>query len=91
LYNEIKKLEDGDYANRLDFHGTDKFYEISLVINDMAEKLNETEKKMAVNKPIESDKILIISEIQELKSVVARIKNIEKEAEDLIGKLEEKV
>ena len=91
LYNEIKKLEDGDYANRLDFDGTDKFYEISLVINDMAEKLNETEKKMTVTKLIESDKILTISEIQELKSVVARIKNIEKEAEALIGKLEDKV
>jgi two-component system, NtrC family, sensor histidine kinase KinB len=91
LYNEIKKLEEGDYANRLDFDGTDKFYEISLVINDMAGKLNETEKKMTVNKPIESDKILIISEIQELKSVLTRIKNIEKEAEALIGKLEDKV
>jgi len=91
LYNEIKKLEDGDYANRLDFDGTDKFYEISLVINDMAEKLDENEKKMTVTKPIESETTLITSEIQELKSALIRIKNIENEAKELISRLDKKI
>jgi len=91
LYNEIKKLEDGDYANRLDFDGTDKFYEISTVINDMAEKLYENEKKVHVTAPFESEKKLTTSEIQDLKSVLTRIKKIEIEAEVLIVKLEEKI
>ena len=91
LYNGIKELGSGDYGHRLDFDGTDKFYEISLVINEMAEKLYETEKKTTITIPIESEKTILISEIQELKSVVACIKNIETEAEALIGKLEEKV
>ena len=88
--NGIKELGSGDYGHRLDFDGTDKFYEISLVINEMAEKLYETEKKTTITIPIESEKTILISEIQELKSVVACIKNIETEAEALIGKLERK-
>ena len=91
LYNGVKKLELGDYKHRLDFDGTDKFYEISSVINEMAGKLSENEKNVNVTMPIESGKALIISEIQELKSVLTRIKNIEIEAEMLIVKLEEKV
>ena len=91
LYNEIKKLEDGDYANRLDFDGTDKFYEISTVINDMAEKLYENEKKTPVKAPFESEKKITTSEIQDLKSVLTRIKKLEIEADVLIVKLEEKI
>lgn len=90
LYDGIKKLGSGDYGHRLDFDGTDQFYEISLVINQMAGKLNEKEKKMTVIFPVESEKTLITSEIQELKTVLTRIKNIETEAEILIAKLEEK-
>ncbi|HEY5509787.1 MAG TPA: hypothetical protein VIK10_02050 [Prolixibacteraceae bacterium] len=91
LYDGIKKLGLGDYGHRLDFEGTDKFYEISLVINEMAEKLSENEKKMTVTLPVESERALIINEIQELKSVLTRIKNIKNEAEALIVRLEEKI
>ena len=89
LYDGIKKLGSGNYGHRLDFDGTDKFYEIALVINEIAEKLNEAEKKMTVNKPVELGKALKIGEIQELKSVLIRIKNIETEAEELIVRLED--
>lgn len=91
LYDGIKELGLGDYGHRLDFEGTDKFYEISLVINEMAEKLSENEKKMTVTLPIESERALIINEMQELKSVLTRIKNIKNEAEALIVRLEEKI
>ena len=91
LYYGVKKLGLGDYKYRLDIDGTDKFYEMSLVINRMAEKLRENEKNVKEPMPIESGKALIISEIQELKSVLTRIKNIETEAEMLIVKLEEKI
>jgi hypothetical protein len=91
LYNGIKKLGIGNYGHRLDFDGTDQFYEISLVINQMAEKLNENEKRLSVNKPIESEKALITSEVQELKSALIRIKNIENEAKELIFRLDKKI
>lgn len=90
LYSGIKQLGLGDYSHRLDFDETDKFYEISLVINEMAEKLDRNEMKAKATKPFESENTIITSEIQELKSVIARIKNIENEAEALIVKLEEK-
>ena len=91
LYNGVKRLGSGDYKHRLDFDGTDKFYEISLVINQMAGKLSENEKNGTKTIPVESGKALIMNEIQELKSVITRIKNIETEAEMLIVKLEEKI
>jgi two-component system, NtrC family, sensor histidine kinase KinB len=90
LYNGVIKLGSGNYTHRLDFDGTDKFSEISLVINEMARKLNENENKTTVNKSVESEKSLDESEIQALKNVLARIRNIESEAEILIAKLEEK-
>ncbi len=91
LYDGIKKLGFGDYGYRLDLEGSDKIYEISLVINEMAEKLSETEKKLALTIPSELGKALTISEIQELKSALTRIKNVEAEAEMLIIKLEDKM
>ena len=91
LYNGIKQLGGGHYGHRLDFDGSDKFYEISLVINEMAEKLYKNEKKNPVTTPFESGKDLTSSEIHELKSVLTQIKKIETEAETLIVKLEGKV
>jgi two-component system, NtrC family, sensor histidine kinase KinB len=91
LYNEIKKLEESDYDNRLEFDGTDKFSEISMVINEMARKLNENEKKTAINKPFESEKSLTDSDIQALKSILTRIRNIETEAELLLTRIEDKI
>ena len=90
LYKGIKKLGTGDYRHRLDFDGTDQFYEISLVINQMAGKLDEKEKNMTVTLPDEPEKTLIASEILELKNVLTRIKDIETEAEILIARLEER-
>ena len=91
LYNGIRKFGFGNYHHRLDFDGTDQFYEISLVLNEMAEKLNENEKKKALNLPPELGKAIAISEIQELKSILTRIKNIELEVDALIIRAEEKV
>jgi hypothetical protein len=91
LYNAIKKLEEGDYDNRLDFEGTDKFYEISQVINEMAEKLQVNDKKMPVAASFDPEKNLTKNEIIELKNVLTRIKKVESEAEELIVKIEGKI
>jgi two-component system, NtrC family, sensor histidine kinase KinB len=91
FYDGIRKLGFGNYGYRLDLDGTDKFYEMSLVINEMAEKLSVTETKQRVTRATEPGQALTTSEIQELKSVLTRIKNIETEAERLIIKLEDKI
>ena len=90
LYNGIKKFGFGNYGHRLDFDGTDKFYEISLVLNKMAEKLNENEKKTAILSP-ELGKAMTKSDIQELKGVLTRIKNIEHDVDALIIRTEDKL
>lgn len=90
LYDGVLKLGCGDYSYRLDFDGTDKFYEMSVVINEMANKLNESDKNLSVKTPSDPGKVLTIGEIQELKSVLTRIRNNEAEAESLVIKLEDK-
>ena len=89
LYNGIKEIVSSNYGQRLYFEGADEFYEISLVFNQMAEKLDENQQKMAVTLQTEKEKAYTKSEIQELKSVLLRIKSIEEQAESLISKLEE--
>jgi two-component system, NtrC family, sensor histidine kinase KinB len=90
LYQGIKELGDGNYNYRLDFDGSDKFSEISMVLNEMAEKLNENENKESLTENFESRKDLSISEIQKLRNILTRLKNIETETEDLIVSLDEK-
>ena len=48
LYNGIKEIVSSNYSQRLNFDGNDELYEISLVFNEMAEKLNENKQKMSV-------------------------------------------
>ena len=90
LYNGIKEMVSSNFMKRLDLDGTDKFYEISLIIDQMAEKLNENQQKKALTLETELERAYDISEIQELKSVLLRIRNIEEQAEILIAKLEDK-
>jgi len=91
LYNGIRKFGFGNYGHRLVFDGTDKFYEISLVINEMAEKLSESKNKKGNTLPDELDRALATSDIQELKSVLMQIKNLDQQAEALIARLEDKL
>ena len=48
LYNGIKEIVSSNYNQRLYLDGKDEFYEISLVFNEMADKLNENKQKMSV-------------------------------------------
>jgi len=91
LYNGIKKIGSGEYNQRLDFDGADEFYEISLIINNMAEKLNENEKNLAVQRQTELGKALLANDVQELAGVLTRIKNVEAQAEKLISRLKDKI
>ncbi|NWJ49515.1 MAG: hypothetical protein HXX14_01495 [Bacteroidetes bacterium] len=90
LYNGIKEIVSSNYGQRLYFDGKDEFYEISLVFNEMAEKLSESYPKIASMVQEYSEKELTLNDIQELKMILTRIKDIEEQAIELISKLENK-
>jgi len=88
LYNGVKDIVSSNYGKRLYIDGTDEIYEISLVFNKMAEQLNENEKKLSVPLLADSERENDVKDVEELKSMLIRIKNIEQQAEVLISKLE---
>ena len=90
LYNGIKEISSNNYGQRLHFDGKDEFYEISLVFNEMAEKLSEThpKKPLTFQGGIEKDQNL--NDIQELKRLLISLKSIEEQASVLIAKVENK-
>jgi len=90
LYNGIKELVSSNYGQRLYFEGKDEFYDISLVFNEMAEKLNENQQKMKLTLQLDTEKKESSDDIQELKRFLIRIKNIEEQASELISRLENK-
>ena len=88
LYNGIKEIVSSNYGQRLYFDGTDEFYEISLLFNEMAEKLHGNHGKKSVVLWENSENDDEFNDIAELKSILIRIKSIEKQAEKAISKLE---
>lgn len=90
LYNGIKEISSNNYGQRLYFDGKDEFYEISLVFNQMAEKLSGS----APKKPLSFDDIELkkdqnLYDIQELKRLVVSMKNIEEQVKSIISKFED--
>jgi len=90
LYNGMKEIGSNNYDQRLYFQGKDEFYEISLVFNEMAEKLNKNKQKMSVTLQEDSGKDNSSNDLQELKRALVRIKSIEEQTIELISKLEKK-
>ena len=88
LYNGIKEIVSSNFGQRLYFDGNDEFYEISLLFNQMAEKLEGTNPKMSLNLSEDAAFDESYDNIQELKDILARIKNIEKQAEEVISKID---
>jgi len=90
LYNGIKEIVSSNYGQRLYFEGMDEFYDISLVFNEMAEKLSETNQKKPYTLQVELEKDDRFYDLQELKLILSNMKSIEKQAIELISKLENK-
>ena len=90
LYNGIKEIDSSDYSQKLYLDGNDELYEISLVFNEMAEKLNANKQKLSVTLREDSGKNIISNDIEELKKALSRIKSIEEQTTTLISKLEKK-
>jgi len=90
LYNGIKQIFPDNFHHRPRFRGEDEFYEISLVFNEMAERLKENEQKMSVTLQDNTEKVKNSEELEELKKMLFRIKSMEAEAAALISKIEKK-
>ncbi len=90
LYNGIKELVSSNYGQRLHFEGKDEFYDISLVFNEMAEKLNENKQKMDLTLQVDKELYDSTDDVKELRRLLERINSIEEQATGLISRLENK-
>jgi two-component system, NtrC family, sensor histidine kinase KinB len=90
LYNGIKEIVSSNFDQHLYFEGKDEFYEISLVFNEMAEKLKKNKQKMSVTLHDESEEDLNSKGIDEFKNMLFRLKIIEEQAATIISALEKK-
>ena len=90
LYNGIKEIVSSNYGQRLYFDGADEFTEISVVFNQMAEKLSTTHQEKYVNFLEDPDVDDNVTDMDELKDVLTRMKSLEKQAEEVISKIENK-
>jgi len=90
LYNGIKEIVSSNYDHRLYFEKKDEFYEISLVFNEMAEKLVQTKQNIIPKLNEVSEYDTRLNQVQELKLMVERMKMLEEQADGLISNLENK-
>jgi hypothetical protein len=90
LYHGIKEIVSSNYDQRLFFEGNDEFHEISLLLNEMAGKLKENNRKMSVTLPEEKTNGLTAKEVSDLKMMLFRMKNMEDQAAALISKIDKK-
>ena len=86
LHNGIKEIVSSNYGQRLHFEGKDEFYEIALVFNEMAEKLNEKMQSLPVLLTEKVDKEINPQDIEELRRMLERMKIMEEQANELITK-----
>lgn len=95
LYNGIKEMVASNFNQHLYYSGQDEFYEISLVFNEMADKLRDNDRKMSVTLSDEEGKELINenllnNDVYELKNLLVRLKALEEKASALLTRFERK-
>jgi two-component system, NtrC family, sensor histidine kinase KinB len=86
LHQGIKELVSSNYGQRLYFEGEDEFSEIALVFNEMAEKLSKSIKNVSLITKEDNKKGTAVTDVQELKEILARTKSIEEQVSGLISK-----
>jgi methyl-accepting chemotaxis protein len=90
LYKGIKEIVSSNYKQRLYLDGNDELSEISLVFNELADKLNKNKEKMSITLHEDQGKDHNLNDIQELKNFLLRIKSTEEQAKELISRFEKK-
>ena len=90
LYNGVKEIVSSNYNHKLFLDGNDELYEISSAFNEMADKLNQNKQKMSVTLHADPGKDFDLKDIQELKSLLLRMKSAEEQAIELISRFDKK-
>lgn len=87
LYNGIKEIVSSNYGQRLYFDGIDEFSELSVLFNQMAEKLSgEQNQELEKGFDFPSETVSEEKDFGELKDLLARMKTIEKQALNLLNR-----
>jgi two-component system, NtrC family, sensor histidine kinase KinB len=90
LYNGIKEIVSSNYNQKLFFEGKDEFYEISVLFNEMAERLKENKQKMSVTLQEDMVKGISSNDVEELQKMLFRLKVMEEQAAALISRFKQK-
>lgn len=90
LYNGIKEIVSGNYNKKLYLEGNDELAEISVIFNEMTEKIVTNRQKSSATVTEEPRSEINQRDINELKNVLIRIKRIEEETKELISRFEKK-
>jgi two-component system, NtrC family, sensor histidine kinase KinB len=89
LHNGIRQIVASNFNQHLYFEGNrDEFYEISVVFNEMADRLKENEQKLSITLPKGTEKSK--TDLEELRKLLAKLRLAESEAEALISKFDKK-
>lgn len=88
LYDGIREIVASNYGQRLYFDGHDEFYEISLLFNEMAEKLEGQSKKMSVTSLDDFDFNAKDDDLQEIRDIFLRMNAVGLQAKEMIARLE---
>ena len=88
LYHGLKEVVASNFDQRVFLDGNDEFYEISLVVNEMADKLKNSKQKMSVNLQSDLAKDINSADVQDLKKMLFNIKVMEEQAKVLLSKIE---
>lgn len=88
LYDGIREIVASNYDQRLYFDGHDEFYEISLLFNEMAEKLEGQSKKMSVTSLDDFDFNAEGDDIQEIKDIFLKMNAVGLQAKEMMARLE---
>lgn len=89
LYNGIKEMSSSNYSQRLDLIGKDEIGKISLIFNEMAEKITNKNQENDLNLQATLG-VDYLNDILELKRILIHLKINEEQAIALISKIEYK-
>jgi two-component system, NtrC family, sensor histidine kinase KinB len=88
LYDGIKEIRSDDYNSKLIIAGNDEVHELSVIFNEMAEKLNTKNQKMGVVLHNEPDNEQSSGYTEDLKTLLNQIRKLEDQTNQLIMRIE---
>jgi len=88
LYDGIKEIVSDDYNGRLIIDGNDEIHELSVIFNEMAERLNDKNQKMSVVLHNELAKVPAAGYTEDLRTLLNQIRKLEEQANQLLMRIE---